>query len=118
MCQRHGANTQLVEGPEGGQAAVHGVTPLHTDQTADAAPPTGEQQLCTHSTNTLLLHHSMCSSLYSTGEPSLPNTSVLLQAASRSFGSQLVFPNQKFCSCGIFGSAVGSWKEGGAPLQR
>lgn len=52
VCQRHGANTQLVEGPEGGQAAVYGVTPLHTDQAADAAPPTGELQLCTHSTNT------------------------------------------------------------------
>lgn len=52
VCQRHGADTQLVEGPEGGQAAVHGVAPLHTDQATDAAPPTGEQQLCTNSTNT------------------------------------------------------------------
>lgn len=72
MCQRHGANTQLVEGPEGGQAAVEGVTPLHTDQAADAAPPAGEQQLCTRSTNTLLLHRSMCSSLYSTRELAFP----------------------------------------------
>lgn len=73
VCQCHGANTQLVEGPQGGQAAVHGVTPLHTDQAANAAPPTGEQQLCTHSTNTLLLHHSMCSSLYSMRELVFPD---------------------------------------------
>lgn len=57
VCQRHGANTQLVEGPEGRQAAVHGVTPLHTDQAADVAPPTGEQQLCAHSTNTQCIPH-------------------------------------------------------------
>lgn len=65
MRQRHGANAQLVEHPEGGQAAVNGVAPLHTDQAANAAPGPGVPQLCTgththtQSTKTLLLYLSI-----------------------------------------------------------